>query len=131
MNKIERILFGFCLAPLFIAEPVLAEETGMNRSARTSIGAVSSLDAPPDPDDPGIGGGFEQVSYFRNRFIPKLADCTAQIEAVYRDWASNRDLIIPLHESTAGNVLIHATWDGLNGIFEMSFPANIVGLQRH
>ncbi len=87
----------------------------------TSIGAVTSLDAPPDPDDPGVGGGFDSEAYFRNRFLPKLSDCTEEIASVYDAWAAAQGLQVPLREQGAGEVLIHATHSDLHGLFELTY----------
>ena len=87
----------------------------------TSVGAVSNLEAPPDPNEPGIGGGIDHVSYFRNRFIPQLTNCTQQVVAVYREWAGAHALQLPLQETQDGNVLMHATRAGLDGLFELTY----------
>jgi hypothetical protein len=92
-----------------------------SKPALTSIGATSSLGAPPDPDDPGLGGGFDQVSYFRNRYIPDLEDCTDRIAAVFTDWAKARALMLPRKEVTLGSIVMHATTAELKGIFELVY----------
>lgn len=99
----------------------IAEDRVDKKTPLTSVGAVSSLDAPPDANDPGIGGGFDHISYFRNRLIPKLADCTAEIEAVYQGWAEGHNFLIPVREILPGDLLIHATKEGLNGFFELIY----------
>jgi hypothetical protein len=54
---------------------------------------MSSIDGPPDEDDPGVGGGIDWASYFRNRLLPELDDCTNQIRTVYDGWGAARGLI--------------------------------------
>lgn len=95
------------------------------KTALTSIGAVSSLDADADPFDPGIGGGFDQKAYFQNRYIPKLADCTDQIESVFVDWANTHEMVLPRREAELGNILIHATRENIGGLFELSYNVEL------
>lgn len=112
------------LIPALWCTDASAQRDG-NRIPLTSIGVVSSLNLPNDPDDPGIGGGFDHVSYFRNRFSPQLEDCSKQLETVFRDWAQQHNLSIPFRDGTPGNVRLHATKSGLGGLFEMTYRVDI------
>lgn len=116
-----RIFTSLILSLVIVNFVNATDNTVIQKTPLTSIGAVSSLDAPPDPDDPGIGGGFDQISYFKNRFIPQLDDCTNQIEEVFINWTVTKGLILPRREVELGNVLIHATKDKLGGFFELIY----------
>lgn len=56
-----------------------SRKTSAGRTPLTSIEAVTDIDAPRDPDDPGAGGGIDGVGYFSRRLAPKVGACTAQI----------------------------------------------------
>ena len=107
-----------------LGEPNSALSNDIPRTPLTSIGAVSSLDAEPDPLDPGTGGGFDQQSYFQNRFIPKLADCTNEMEKAFVDWTKSKKLVLVRREAALGSILIHATRDGIGGLFELSYTVD-------
>lgn len=96
-----------------------AEEA--NKTALTSIGGTATLDAGLDQNDPGIGGGFDQEAFFQNRYIPDLSICTEQIERVFLSWTDANNLLLPRREASEDQVLIHATSDTLDGIFELSY----------
>ncbi len=98
---------------------VFAEEA--NKTALTSIGGTATLDTGVDPDDPGIGGGFDQEAFFQNRYIPNLSICTEQIERIFLSWTEAKNLFLPRREASEDQILIHATSDTLDGIFELSY----------
>ena len=93
----------------------------LHKTPLTSVSGVTDIDAPPDPEDPGAGGGIDTTTYFRNRLLPKLEDCTSQIETVITTWAKAHQLTTPKTEKLPGNLLIHATRGGLDGIFEVTY----------
>ncbi len=123
MLNIPCLLVVLTISLLANVGLALADNT--SKTALTSIGAVSSLDAAPDPEDPGIGGGFDQTSYFQNRFIPKLADCTDKIESVFVAWTNLKGLVLPRREKTLGSIFFHATGDNIEGVFELTYKVDI------
>lgn len=117
----KRFIIAVVSASLFASISYSATCEDLRRSPLTSVGAVTSLGASPDLDDPGAGGGFDSEAYFRNRFLPKLSDCTEKITNVYKAWAIAHGFQIPLRETGPGKVLIHATRADLNGLFELTY----------
>ena len=112
------VTFLTCVASSNLSS-AFAEEA--NRTALTSIGGTSTLEVGNDPDDPGIGGGFDQEAFFQNRYIPNLASCTEQIERIFLTWTEANEFLLPRREASEDEVLIHATSDTLDGIFELSY----------
>ena len=110
---------SMCLLP---ASPSPGEtESSWKMTALTSVAGMTDLDAPRDPDDPGIGGGIDSANFFRTRLLPKLADCTDQVEEPILSWIKVHQLTVPKSERGPGSLLIHATNDTLRGLFEFTY----------
>lgn len=91
------------------------------RTPLTSIGLVTDIDAPPDPDDPGLGGGFDAVNYFENLLGTRIGACSQQLEAVTAQWIGQHHLSILLQETGPARLLVHAARSGERGFFEVSY----------
>jgi len=93
----------------------------------TSVEAVTDIDAPKDPDDPGVGGGMDASNYFSRKLAPKLVDCTAQIRSAADVWARKYKLSVIKVDDEPGDLLMHMTQGGLEGFFEVTY---LVKLQQ-
>lgn len=101
-----------------------AKEMSPYRTPLTSAGAVTSLDVPPDPEDPGAGGGFDSETYFTESLVTKLVDCTNRIEAEVTKWSKSKGLRIRKKEKGPGALLFHALKQGDAGFFEFAYKFN-------
>lgn len=97
------------------------DDHGTDRTPLTSIGLVTDLDAPPDPDDPGYGGGFDALNYFENLLDTKIAPCREQLEAATAMWIERHQLSMLLEETGPARLLVHAARSGERGFFEVSY----------
>ena len=95
--------------------------TDWNKSALTSVAGTTLLDAPRDPDDPGVGGGIDTTSYFQTRLLPRLSDCTEELLEPITDWIKRHGLVVQKQERLPGNLLVHATNAALSGLFEFTY----------
>jgi len=91
------------------------------RTPLTSVGIVESIDAPPDPDDPGVGGGFDAAGYFKNVLGATVASCTTKIGAAVDSWIAVQKLVPVLRDASPNHLLIHASKPGDTGFFEISY----------
>lgn len=121
LKGIWKILVAAVALACFMAAGATSAAVALKKSALTSIGGMSSIDGAPDEDDPGVGGGIDSASYFRNRMLPKLDDCTNEIRSVYDKWGAARGLTSVRREAIPGNLLIHMTRNDLNGLFELTY----------
>jgi hypothetical protein len=89
----------------------------------TSVALVASLDAPPDPDDPGTGGGFETQAYFETRLADARAihACMDPIEHAVADWSGRMGLFRDLRDRTASSLTLHYVKSGLAGFFAVTY----------
>ncbi len=96
----------------------------------TSVGAVSNLDAPVDPDDPGVGGSFDTSTYFRNRLTSAaaIAACASIIEKVATAWAQKFSLARAFRELHPTGLTLQYVRGDLQGLFEFKYK---VELQTH
>jgi hypothetical protein len=114
-------LRGASVALVCLATVGAHAEVKLKKSALTSIAGMSSIDGAPDDDDPGVGGGIDSATYFRNRMLPKLDDCTNSIRNVYDKWGSTLGLASVRREAVPGSLVIHMTNNDLNGLFELTY----------
>ena len=98
-----------------------ADLTGWNKTALTSVAGTTLLDAPRDPDDPGVGGGIDTTAYFQTRLLPRVSDCTEELLQPITDWVERHDLFVQKKEHLPGALLVHATNAGLSGLFEFTY----------
>lgn len=96
----------------------------LHRVPLTSAGAVTSLDVPQDPEDPGAGGGFDSETYFTESLVTKLVDCTNRIEDEIKKWSQSRGLRIRKKKKSPGALLVHALKQGETGFFELVYKVN-------
>lgn len=108
--------------------PSHAEEDGAQlagqSTALTSIGVVDDLDAPPDPDDPGMGGGFDAVNYFQNILVEKVAECTKGVLKEFETWTRNQALVISRTVQASSSLLAYAALTDPTGVLELSYRFN-------
>src|SRR5258708_34153042 len=113
----KRMLLGR-FAPIAIALVLTSAAEVVADPARTpltSVGIVESIDAPPDPDDPGVGGGFDAAGYFKNVLGATVASCTKQIGAAADSWIAAQKLVSVLRDASPNHLLIHASKPGKEG----------------
>jgi hypothetical protein len=87
----------------------------------TSVSIVSSLNPPPDPDDPGIGGGFDAETYFRESLVSSIADCTKLVRAVVSGWTKSNAFSLAKEEVRPGWLLADARRPDDVGILEFIY----------
>jgi len=95
------------------------------RTPLTSVEAVTDIDAPKDPDDPGAGGGIDASNYFSRKLAAKLADCTAKIRSATDAWAVDSKLIVTTVDQQPGDLLMHITQAGMTGFFEVTYRVKL------
>jgi hypothetical protein len=93
------------------------------RTPLTSVGVVTTLDGAPDPDDPGVGGGFDSASYFTNVYSNTVASCTERINRSVDQWLADRKLMPQLRERSSSRLLVHAP--AAKGFFEISYRFDV------
>lgn len=131
-NSPSRVFrdFAFLLVLVMVITAGSAGGQNQKKSKKiplTSVEAVTDLDAPKDPDDPGVGGGMDASNYFSRKLAPKLVDCTAQVRSAADGWAREYKLSVIKVDDKPGDLLMHMTQDGLQGFFELSY---LVKLQQ-
>ena len=89
--------------------------------ARTVI--VTDIDAPPETDDPGTGGGFDISSYFQNKLTSpaNLSACIADVETAVSQWAMGLGLSRTLKQSQPASLMLHYVKDDLPGLFAIAY----------
>ncbi|MBB5057419.1 hypothetical protein HDF16_002125 [Granulicella aggregans] len=97
----------------------------MQKTPLTSVEAVTDIDAPKDPNDPGTGGGMDAATYFSRKLAPKLGDCTSRIRSTANDWIQVSHLQATKTEQQPGDLLIHATKPDLQGFFEIIYRVRL------
>jgi hypothetical protein len=91
------------------------------RTPLTSLGITETIDALPDPDDPGVGGGFDAANYFKNVLASTVASCTTKIAAAADSWIGAQQLVSVLRDAGPDHLLIHTSKPGDAGFFEISY----------
>ena len=91
------------------------------RSPLTSVGVVQDLDAPPDPDDPRKGGGFDAEGYFQNIVIAKVSECTANVLKAFTTWSSAQSLSIAKSTQTPTAALAFVTIAAPAGVLQLDY----------
>lgn len=114
---------GAC--PLFFFGMLLACTEGATaeiaRTPLTSVGITETIDARLDPDDPGVGGGFDAAVYFKNVLASTVASCTAKVTMAADSWIAAQKLAPILRDSASNHILIDAAKSGDGGFFEISY----------
>ncbi len=89
----------------------------------TSVAIIADLDAAPDADDPGTGGGFEAAAYFQTRLADARAiqDCMDPIELAVVNWATGLGLSRSLRDRTRSTLALHYARSGLSGFFAINY----------
>jgi hypothetical protein len=138
---------SFTLARLLIVLPIVAsiaapQQAGKKEPARgnadkaqagkspgrtplTSIEAVTDIDAPRDPDDPGAGGGVDAAGYFARRLAAKVVACTTQIRTTADGWAKGQNLVASKIDQQPGDLLMHLGKPDLDGFFELTYRVRL------
>lgn len=91
----------------------------------TSVEAVTDIDAPKDPDDPGTGGGMDASNYFSRKLAAKLSDCTSQIRTVSERWVHDQKLHVISVANKPGDLTIDASQPDLQGFFEVVYRVKL------
>ena len=104
---------------------ISAPQKKTRRTPLTSVEVVTSIDAPKDPDDPGIGGGIDAANYFSRRLASKIGACTAKIRFATQDWATHERLTVVKVSQKPGDLLMHMTKSNLTGLFELTYRINL------
>jgi len=99
----------------------LSTEQMAFRSPLTSVGVVQDLDAPPDPDDPRVGGGFDAEGYFQNIVIAKVSECTAIVLKVFMTWSSAQSLSIVRSSQTPTTALAFVAIAVPPGVLQLDY----------
>ena len=89
----------------------------------TRITLSTDIDAPPDPDDPGTGGSFENSTYFQNKLADasQIRACVTAVRAAASAWANGLGLTPAFEEIRFASVSIHYVKPGLNGLFSIDY----------
>jgi hypothetical protein len=90
-------------------------------SPLTSVGVVQDLDAPPDPDDPRKGGGFDAEGYFQNIVISKVSECTANVLKVFTTWTRAQSLTVAKSTQTTTAALAFVTSAAPPGVLQLDY----------
>jgi hypothetical protein len=91
----------------------------------TSIDAVTDIDAPRDPDDPGTGGGADYAGYFSRRLAIKVSTCTDRIRSITDAWAKENQLVVSKSDHRSGDLLMHLVSGDLDGFFEVAYRVRL------
>jgi hypothetical protein len=91
----------------------------------TSIEAVTDIDAPRDPDDPGAGGGVDAAGFFSRRLALKIGTCTAKIRTATDTWGKQQQLVASKIDQQPGDLLMHLGKPDLLGFFELTYRVRL------
>lgn len=94
------------------------------RSPLTSISAVENLDAPPDPDDPGAGGGFDAETYFQNFVLAEVHTCPRVVLNEFIVWSKAQSLSITKTIQEPTSLLAFAALSAPAGVLELVYKFN-------
>jgi len=112
--------FACCLGLAAASDISLPE----NRSPLTSIGAVEDFDAPPDPEDPGSGGGFDAETYFQNVVLAKVASCPEGVLREFLAWSRGHSLSLIKTVEEPAALLAYAALAAPSGVLELVYRFN-------
>jgi hypothetical protein len=89
----------------------------------TRITLSTDIDAPPDPDDPGTGGSFENSTYFQNKLADpsQIRACVAAVKAAASAWANGLGLTPAFEEIKGAAMSIHYVKPELSGLFAIDY----------
>lgn len=91
------------------------------RSPLTSIGVVQDLEAPADPDDPRIGGGFDAENYFQNVVIANVSACVGHVLQVFTTWSNAQSLSVAKSTLTATSALAFVPVATPSGVLQLDY----------
>jgi len=103
------------------------QSAGNKPTPLPSVSIVSSLKPPPDPYDPGIGGGFDAETYFRESLGSSISDCTKFVRTLVHSWTNSNAFALAKEEVGPGWLLADARHPGDPGILEFiyrTYPHN-------
>ena len=113
---------ALCCTLLLFAERVHGQQPPSGkRSPLTSIGVVQDADAPPDPDDPGAGGGFDAENYFQNILVGKVGECTAGVLKAFLSWSQAQTLSVPRTVQQPTALLAFTSLTAPPGVLELTY----------
>ena len=116
------VLYGIATCQVAMADqPDKIDSPAGIRTALTSVGAVDDTDAPPDPEDPGLGGGFDAENYFQNILVAKISDCTSGVLKEFVAWAQGQALSIDKTVKEPSSLLAYASLVTPPGVLELSY----------
>lgn len=89
----------------------------------TSISLVTDIDAPPEDDNPGTGGAFDNAAYFQNKLADPTAvsACTDRIETSATHWAQTTGLDRSFRERQTTSLVLHYVKPGMPGLFALNY----------
>jgi hypothetical protein len=120
----KRASYGVALALLELAVGVAVAQNPkpkLTKTPLTSVEAVTDIDAPRDPDDPGTGGAVDSSNYFSRRLAAKIGNCTDRIRSETDAWAKKYQLGVSKVDRQPGDLLMHMTKPDLAGFFELTY----------
>jgi hypothetical protein len=124
--NLNRVSIGVVLALLTLVVGVAvaqnrASKPKLTKTPLTSVEAVTDIDAPRDPDDPGTGGAVDSSNYFSRRLTAKIGNCTDRIRSETDTWAKKYQLGVSKVDDQPGDLLMHMTKPDLAGFFELTY----------
>lgn len=127
--NLKRV-FGVALALLALAVAVAPAQSRdakpkLTKTPLTSVEAVTDIDAPRDPDDPGTGGAVDSSGYFSRRLIARIENCTDRLRSETGAWARNHELVVSKVDRQPGDLLMQMTKPDLAGLFELTYRVNL------
>tara|TARA_R110001599_G_C12028121_1_gene639759 strand:+ start:252 stop:656 length:405 start_codon:yes stop_codon:yes gene_type:complete len=85
---------------------------------------VQDVDAPPDPDDPGAGGGFDAENYFQNILVGKISECTAGVLKALLSWSNAQTLSVQKTVQQPTSLLAFMALTTPPGVLELNYRFN-------
>jgi hypothetical protein len=120
-NALLTVIAGVVFIGMAVVIISPAQAAKAKLTPLTSVSVVSSLNPPPDPDDPGIGGGFDAETYFRESLVSSIADCTKLVRDVVNGWTKSNAFSLAKEEVRPGWLLADARRSDDTGILEFIY----------
>lgn len=106
------------------AHAKLPRHTGRHAVPLLSIGATTATSPVADPDDPGEGGGVDVVAWFTNVSLAAINNCTKDVEALVRAFATRNHLALLRRDPGKGYLALHYAVPELSGFLEFLYTMN-------